>query len=449
MTRLHWLGLTTLLLVAGCNREPVAGTGNPAIPVLTADDAVSVNVVSPKKQSLTWAIEQPGSVQAFELTPVIAKLPGFVSKVHVDLGDRVTAETLLAEVSIPELVQEVKQKEAMVEQCAAEVEQAKSGVDAATEHVIAAVAVAAEAAAGRARVTADIERWESELKRIEGLVGGKVVDSQTLDETRKQYKTAAAARDETLAKIASAEAMVAEASAKKRKADSDVIASEARRRVAAADAERSKALLGYTQIRAPFAGVVTARNVHTGHFLQPGNGKPEPLFVIARLDTVRVVVDVPESAAEQTKPKTQAVVKFPTLGGREVSATVTRASGVVNPESRTQRVEIDLPNPDGVLTPGVFVSVRIVATAKEAFTVPAGAVLFTDETAYLFAVQDGKVVKLRVQTGRTDGGTVEVRSQRKAGDTAGLWQPIVGAEQFVVGHLGALTDGQAVTVSKP
>ncbi len=446
----RWFAAIALLAACvGCSREPAAPVAaTPALP--TPADAVTVAVTSPKKQSLAWTIDQPGSVQAFEVTPVVAKLSGYVSKVHVDLGDVVKGPagdkpgTLLAEVSIPELVQEAEQKAALVNQAKAEAELARQGAEVAGEQIKAAEAMVQEAVAARGRVLADMERWESELKRMEGLSG--VIDSQTLSETRKQYKTATAARGEVEAKIASAEAAGREAKAKKGRADADVKAADARVKVADAEAGRVKALLGYTQIRAPFDGVVTARHVHTGHFLPLTSGKPEPLFVLARLDTVRVFAEIPESVSAAAGVGAKVTVRIPALGNREVSATVTRTSGVLSNDSRTLRVEIDVPNADGSIKPGLFAHVRIAAGSENAFVLPAAAVLFADETAYCFAVTDGKAVKLRVQTGRTSGGNVEVFGTRKADAATGPWAPIGGSEQVVVGNLGALADGQAVAV---
>lgn len=442
---------TVVLLAAcvGCAREPSAPVAaTPALPA-PADAAVTVAVTSPKKQSLSWTIDQPGSVQAFEVTPVVAKLAGYVSKVHVDLGDQVKGPagdkngTLMAEVSIPELVQEAAQKAAMVDQAKAEEELARQGAAVAGEQIKAAEAMVQEAISARGRVLADMERWESELKRMEGLSG--VIDSQTLAETRKQYKTATAVRGEVEAKIASAEAASREAKAKKGRADADVKAAEARVKVADAETARVKALLGYTEIRAPFDGVVTARHVHTGHFLQPTGGKPEPLFVLARLDTVRVFAEIPESVSAAAVVGAKATVRFPGLDNREVSAVVTRTSGVLSSDSRTLRVEIDVPNPDGSIKPGLFAQIRIAAGSANTYVLPASAVLFADETAYCFAVKDGKAVKLRVQTGRTSGGNIEVFGTRKADAATGPWTPIDGGELVVVGNLGALADGQPLS----
>lgn len=435
-----------LVAAAGCDRS-ASQSGAPA-PV-AADAPVAVTVAVPKRKTLTWSVEQPGSVQAFEMTPLVAKLPGYVKTVTKDLGDPVEAGEVLATIDIPELEREADQKTAVVAEAAAAVEQAKKGVDVTAAGVASAEATAAEAKAGLARVQADYERWESELKRVEGLVGSKVIDRQTLDETTKQFRSAAAAKDEVAAKVLSAQAAVREAAAKKGRAEADQKAAEARVGLADADAKRVAALLSYRQIKAPYKGVVTGRFVHTGHFLQPTSGaRSEPLFTVARLDVVRVFVDVPESAAPHAVVGAKAVVRLPAVGGKEVAGTVTRTAGVLNPDTRTLRTEIDLPNPDGALRPGQYAVVRIAATTKDAAVVPAAAVLFADETAYCFAVENGKAVKLRVQVGRADSEGYELLAKRRANLTSGDWQPVTGAEQVVVGNLGALADGQAVTVKE-
>lgn len=440
-------GLLTLAAAAGCDR---LGSHQAPAPVPVVNDApVAVTVAVPKRKTIAWSVEQPGTVTAFESTPLVAKLPGYVKTITKDLGDPVEAGEVLATLDIPELEREADQKKAAVAEMAAAVEQARKGVDVMAAGVASAEASAAEAKAGLARVQADYERWESELKRVEGLVGSKVIDRQTLDETTKQFRSAAAAKDEVAAKVQSAQATVREAAAKRGRAEADQKAAEARVTLADADAKRVAALLAYREIRAPFKGVVTGRFVHTGHFLQPAAGaRSEPLFTVARLDTVRVFVDVPESAAPNAVVGAKAVVRVPALGGKEFAGAVTRTAGVLNPDTRTLRTEIDLPNPNLALTSGQYAVVRIAATTKDAAVVPAAAVLFADETAYCFAVENGKAVKLRVQVGRSDADGYELLTKRRANLTSGDWQPVTGGEQVVVGNLGALTDGQAVTVKE-
>jgi RND family efflux transporter MFP subunit len=435
--------LLPLVLLVGCQRPPATPPTAPP----PADAPVTVTATTPNRLTLKWAVELPGSVHPFETTPLVAKLPGYVSKLHKDLGDPVAAGEVLAEIAIPELDREADQKAAGVAQAAAEVEQARQGVTVADEQVNAASAGVAEAKAGFARVEADYTRWQSELKRAEGLVGQRVLDQQSLDEVRKQFQSAAAGRDELAARVASADAARREAVAKRGRAAADLAAAEARAKVAAADRERVAVLLGYRKVTAPFAGFVTVRHVHTGHFLMSG-GRPEPLVTVARLDPVRVFVDVPEAAAAQADPGTPATVRIPGLGNKEFAGTVTRTARVLAADTRTLRTEIDLPNPNGELRPGLYAVARIQATTPDALVVPSAAVLFADETAYCFAVEGGRAVKLRVQVGRTDPAGVQLLAKRRAAVNAGGWEPVAGTETVVVGNLGALADGQPVEVKR-
>ena len=369
----RWLLLATLT-AGGCHPSPPAA-------VAEKPTAAALTRGQPKKVTLTWAVEQPGTVQAFETTPLVAKLPGYVKRLTKDLGDRVAAGELLAVIEIPELEREAESKAAAVAVADAEVEQSRSSVGVAAGMVASAEATVLEVRAGQSRVQADYERWESEAKRIETMVSQKVIDAQTLDETRKQFRSAAAGRDELAAKVNSAQVMVREAAARKQRTEADLKASQARRLMADAEAKRVAAMLDYCQIKSPYAGVVTGRYVHTGHFLQPGANRAETLFTVARLDTVRVFVEVPEAAAAQANPGAKVTVRFPGSGNAEVAGTITRTAGVLNADTRTLRTEIDLPNPDGKLRPGSYAVVRLSATATDALVVPPSAVLFADETA--------------------------------------------------------------------
>jgi RND family efflux transporter MFP subunit len=432
-------------IAGGCGKtgpNTVAATANPDAPAAVA-------VVSPVRKTLVTAVEQPATVQPFEVTPVVAKLAGYVREVKVDIGDPVKPGTPLAELDIPELVQEAEQKKALVTMAEAEKEQAKQSLAVARAQVTAAEAHEKEVVAGLARVQADFDRWESEYARTEKLVKDKVLDSQILDETKKQFRAAAAAKDEVSAKVVSAQAAVAEAKAKAARAAADVTAADAKYGVAVADANRVDALLGYTHIRAPFAGVVTLRTVHPGHFLQPSSGtRVEPLFTVARLDKLRVVLDVPEGSVSHVAVGAPAVVRVPALANREFAATVARTAGVLSPETRTLRVEVDLDNQDGVLKPGMYATARIAATVPDVAELPAAAVLFADETAYAYMVRNAKAVKVIVRVGRADGSAFEVLGWRPVAGAAKEWTPLSVADHFVAGNLGALADGQAVTIKK-
>ena len=189
--------------------------------------------------------------------------------------------------------------------------------------------------------------------------------------------------------------------------------------------------------------------VHTGHFLQPTAGsRVEPMFVVARQDIVRVFLEVPESAADKASLGAKATVRIPAMGNREYLATITRTSRIINPETRTLRVEIDLDNKDGAIRPGVYAVVRIAVSTPNAIVVPTAAVLFADETAYCYTVENGNAIKRRVQVGKTDGGNLEILGTKPFSGPPTEYKPLTGDARIVVGNLGSLADGQPVTEKK-
>src|SRR5262249_32939142 len=161
--------------------------------------------------------EQPGTVRAFEEAPLFVKLPGYVRKVHVDIGDKVKGPragadgkevpgTLLAELSIPELDAEAAAKQALAQQADAELEQVKQNIAIADAAVASAESLQAEMRAGLKRAEATYLRWQSESERIDELVKKKTIDTQQRDETLNQLRSADAGRDEARAKVDTAAA---------------------------------------------------------------------------------------------------------------------------------------------------------------------------------------------------------------------------------------------------
>lgn len=446
--------LLTSLVLAGCSRtaSPTGPSAGPAAPA-------TFTVVRPEKRALPKVIEQPGSIQAYESTPLFAKLAGFIKKVNVDIGDAVEGPassptgsepqsgTVLAELSIPELEDESRQKDALVEAARAEADQARKQVVIAQANAAAAEAQVTAAQAAQTAAQSSLKRWESESARVAQMVKDRVVNQQAADETENQLRAARAAADGARAQVLVAEKAVAKARAEFAKAESDVKASEAKVRVADADAARVRSLLSYKFVRAPFPGAVTRRNVDTGAFVQPaGAVKGEPLFTVVRLDTVRVQVDVPEADAGLVKRGAKAAVRIPSLPGPDIDGQVARTSEALEPASRTLRVEIDLPNPDRKLVPGMFATARITVEMPPAWVLPANAVVKQADQTVVFLHRDGKAGRLSVRPGRTDGTWTEVFAKQKAG-TPGAWEDWTGTEEVLSGPANTLADGQSVSVA--
>ena len=453
----RWIALLALVPLA-CGKS---GSGEPAV---VAGSSNAVKVASPKKQTLHWSVEQPGTITAFETTPVAAKIAGFVKEIApdtdarknpstplavIDIGSVVKKDQPLAILDVPELDAEAVQKRAAVDQANAELEQVRNDRAVADAQVLAAKAMLKEAEAGVAKANADWDRWKAELTQADDLVAKKVIDAQSRAVVFKQYQSAEAGKYEAEARAATASAAVGERQAKRLKVDADILASASRVKVAEAAVMEVEARLGYTKIAAPFDGIVTARNVHTRHFVQPPTGgQGQALFVVSRLDIVRVFVDVPEASAARAQPGGKVVVRIPALGNLEIAASIARTAGIVQPDTRMLRIEIDLPNEKRVLQAGMYAFVRIAAEAADATLLPSACVLAADETHYIYLVEGDKAVKYRVQLGRPDAANVQVLARRKGTATSGEWLPFTGTERAIAGNLGGLTDGAIVEVKE-
>ncbi|MFO0938356.1 MAG: efflux RND transporter periplasmic adaptor subunit [Gemmataceae bacterium] len=407
--------------------------------------------MKPEKRPVTRLIEQPGSVQAFEETVLFPKIPGYVralaadpAKVMrqpydrlIDIGSRVKIDQVLVELAVPELNEEFKQKESLVEQSIAEINQSKKAQAAFEAAVTAAKAQVTETKAGLSRAQALYDRWKSESDRVNRLVTGGVIDTQSRDETLNQFHAAEATRAESMAKVSSSEAGVVKAEADRDKSIADVAASAARLEVAKAEVRRVKALLDYTRIKSPYDGVVTRRNVNTGDYVM-ADGK-QGLFTVAKLDPVRIVVGVPESEAGLVEEGQAVRVALPATVGSALVGKVVRTSWSLEPGSRTLRTEVDLPNPEGKLRPGMYVSAKLMIDMPSEWSLPAASIGKINDEAVMYLAEGGKAVRVVVQLHRGDAKYTQILRYRRP--TATEWIAITGEER-VVTPFTAVSDGQ-------
>jgi RND family efflux transporter MFP subunit len=381
--------------------------------------------------------EEPGQIEAAETTPLHAKLAGYVERVAVDIGDKVKKGQVLAELRVPEVVAALKEKQATVKQAEAERKQSQAAIEVAQAGVERARAKVEEIRSGIRRTEADLSRWQAEYSRVEQLFRERALTGSLLDETRNKLHAAEASRDEVKAQVQSAEAALAESSAMLDKARSDLEAAVSRIDVARFAAENAEAMAGYTKIVAPFDGVVTRRGVDTGHLTTPG-AHGEPLFIVAQLEIVTVTVGVPESDAPYVNPGDQAQVRLQALEGKTFEGKVTRTAWALDSATRTLRTEIDLPNRDGVLRPGLYAYASIIAEEhKDVLTVPTTAIINDQGRSSCVAVVDGHAKRKAVVLGLSDGKRTEVVSG------------ISERESIVEANAGSLVDGQPVERSEP
>jgi RND family efflux transporter MFP subunit len=175
------------------------------------------------------------------------------------------------------------------------------------------------------------------LRRQKELFAGKAATPQTLDEAKAKEQASEANVETGQANVALAQANL---------------------QAAEAESRRLQALLDYTKIVAPFTGVVTRRLVNLGDLVQAATAtRTTSLFTLQRLDTVRVLAEVPEANADEIRPGWPATVKLYANLERVVPGAVTRMASALDPASRTMTVEIDLPNPGEAMLPGMYAEV--------------------------------------------------------------------------------------------
>ena len=202
---------------------------------------------------------------------------------------------------------------------------------------------------------------------------------------------------------------------------------------------RVEALLEYTKIKAPFDGVVTRRAVNNGDYV--AGGDKAALFSVARLDPVRVVVQVPEADAGLVVAGQDVSIAVQGAPGPAGSGKVRRTSWSLEPGSRTLRTEIDLPNGKGLVRPGMYVYAKLTAELPAAWAVPAAAVGKIGDDAVVYLVESGKAVRVTVQLLRGDGKFTQVKAYKKHG--AADWTEFMGGESIAT-PAATINDGQSL-----
>jgi len=211
--------------------------------------------------------------------------------------------------------------------------------------------------------------------------------------------------------------------------DQDLDLAHAKRDMAEATLQKLETMKGYTEIRAPFDGSVTERFVDPGSFLQQGK-----ILSIVNTSKVRVLVDVPEAEVRFAQAGTGAAIRFDALPGRSVKAVISRSAGALDPILRTMRIELDIPNADFSLLPGMFARVELgVERHPQALVIPSKAIAMLQERAFVFVDLGGTVKKVSVTLGTADGEWCEACSG------------LTGDELLILPEGQPLVDGMAVS----
>ncbi len=365
--------------------------------VARAADGPAVKTISPQKTTIRRTSSQPATARAWHEAELFAKVTGYAIKVIAEIGDKVAAGQILMQVDVPELIKKYEKQRAEL-----------SLLDYKREQFQASVGV----------VRAELGALQSEYDRVQILIKTKAVTQRVGDETKSRYESA------------KARLVVAEAEVKS--ATSSVM-------VGRKTLEETEVMMQYASLKAPFAGIVTQRSVDPGDLVRSGiasGGSGEPLFTISKVDVLRVTVPIPERDAVWVKKGDVAEMVFPALSGETLKNVVARRSGQLDPETRTMAVEVDVPNANNHLLPGMYCKVEIIMQEKLALVVPSEAVRFdqTGDVSIVYVVKRDSILHVPVKTGIDDGHNIEILSG------------LNGGEHVVTGMLGRLKNGQEVSV---
>ena len=263
----------------------------------------------------------PATTLGFETANIYGRASGYISKRQVDIGSRVKAGDLLVEITAPELDHQIAQAEATLAQVTATLAQTEANRE-------------------LARVTAE---------RSATLAPQGAASRQQADNDRLAYRAQQQA------------AIAQEATIKAQQAQLMVL--------------RQQKI--YQQVVAPFEGVVTQRNIDVGSLVQADAASGTPLFAMVHSAVIRVQLYVPQDQAFGLMPGAAAVVRVPEIPGRAFPGTVTRIADALQPGTRTLLTEIDVPNHDGTLRPGIYCTVQLkIPRRTPSLIVPGPAIIF-------------------------------------------------------------------------
>ena len=372
------IGLASFL-TSSCSH---AGAVEPS----TSSDIPAVAVAKATTENLSRDLVLTAEFKPFQEVDVMAKVAGYIKEIRVDVGDRVKENDLLATLEIPEMADDLRRSRAGVKHSEAEVRRAQDEIT-------------------RAKSAHDVAH--NLYLRLEGVNQKKpgLIAQQDIDDAQGKD-------------------LVAEAQVNAAK--SALAASQQQVDVDTSVTEKVQTLMDYQRVTAPFTGVVTKRYADKGSMIQAGTASQTQAMPVVRLSEnsrLRLILPVPESAVATVHIGQQVEVRVPALN-RSFSGRVARFSDKLSVATRTMDTEVDVPNPNLVLIPGMYAEVKLtLERSSGAVAVPVTAVDLdasssgAASTGRVMVVTPNNRVELRkVTLGLETANRIEVRSGLNAGD---------------------------------
>jgi RND family efflux transporter MFP subunit len=343
--------------------------------------APTVAVVKVARENISDTLEIASEFQPYQEIDVFAKVSGYIRKLYVNYGTHVKQGQLLADLEVPELEQQVQQDEAMAQ-----------------------------------RSQQDLERYRQELNSAESAYTVAHLSYTRIADVQKSQPGLVAQQevDDALGKDQEAAAAVSGAKDAVSGAEQELLSAKAA-------LDKDKDIFAYTHITAPFDGVVTSINTYTGALLPAGTSSSKGDLALCHLsqnDLLRLVIPLPERAIPDVQIGQTVSVNVTTLS-KTLQGKIVRFSDQIDLQTRTMYTEVDVPNPDYALVPGMYVSVVIpLRTQQNVLTVPLQAVHISGETkgSVLIVNGSGHIERRDVSLGIQTADKAEIVTGLTEGD---------------------------------
>ena len=389
---------------------------------VVVDSVPRVEIIQPSEGGMRRTTVQPGTVIGFESVDLYAMVSGYLKTQAVDIGSRIRKGQVLAVIDAPREAKALEEAATLVEESKAKTAQAQARIK--TMEGERDAAAAARRRGGIRHRPARRRTHDSPRSSSRGCAVCSLIARPMRGRSKSTFctlDTAVAAERTARLAVVTAKAQLATASAKVEQARADLAEAKAAVSVAEARLATARVNVNYTQIVAPFDGVVTHRAFHPGAFVRSASeGGQASLLTVKRTDLMRVIVQVPDRDVVITSIGDPAEFAVDALGSQIFSGTVARMAESEDPTTRTMRVEIDLPNPKRLLREGMYGTATIVLEpVSHNLTVPPACVMEHSGQTHgvVYLVRDGLVHRTPVELGADNGSLVEVLSGIKPGDS--------------------------------
>ncbi len=346
----------------------------------------------------------PANIEAIQQISIYARSSGYLQQRLVDIGDHVKTNQLLMIIATPETDKQLQQANA-------DLRQARNSLKAAQADLNQSMSSLENSRAAAKKISADLIFSKAQVLRYSSLATQGAVSIEQRDLVQHNVDADKANLEAANAAIRTAEMQISAFKERVAVAQSSVESKQA-------NVEQIQQLVGFQRVLAPCDGVVTARNVDAGALVTAGStGQNTELLRMARTDSLRVFVYVPQSFFQTVHPGDSADILVNEMPGEVFKATIAHVAGALDPQSRTLQIEVHIPNKEGRLLPGMYAQIRLASGRVVLPTlIPSNAIVTRTTGTYVALVdKEHKLHYQKVIIGRDYGPKVEITTGLRPG----------------------------------